>query len=257
MKKAPMRTVPCTVGRSLFWMASKARRPTPGMLKTVSVRIAPPSRMPEVEAEDGDDRRDGRAHAVLEDDGPLAQPLGARGPDVVLGHRLEQVAAQEARVDRGERGGEHEPRHDQRRYHLTGIGEDVAARRVGALALEERELAEVLGEEVERDEAEPVDRGRDRHERRAHRHAVHPRAALDGGDDPHRDPDQQPHDRGADRQRHGGGQAVEDLRLDRDVVLEAVAEVEVEDEPVQVLQVLDVPRLVEAERVADRRQQLR
>ena len=188
---------------------------------------------------------------------PLAKPLRPRGADVVLGHRLEQVAAQEARVDRGERGGEHAPRHDQRRDHLAGIGEDVAGRRIGALALEERELAEVLGEEVQRDEAEPVDRGRDRDERGAHRRAVHPGAALDGGDDADRDADEQPHDGAAGRERRGGGQPVEDLRLDRDVVLVAVAEVEVEDQPVQVLQVLDVPRLVEAERVADRGEQLR
>src|ERR1700754_2757680 len=44
---------------------------------------SPAEQDPEVEAEDGDDRRDGRAHAVLEDDGPLAQPLGPRGADVV------------------------------------------------------------------------------------------------------------------------------------------------------------------------------
>src|SRR5690348_8025316 len=43
----------------------------------------------EVEAEDRDDRRDRRAHAVLEDDLALLQALGASGPDVVLGHRLE------------------------------------------------------------------------------------------------------------------------------------------------------------------------
>src|SRR3954447_200947 len=111
---------------------------------------SPAEEDPEVEPEDGDDRRDGRAHAVLEDDGPLAQALRAGGADVVLGHRLEQVAAQEAGVDRGERRGEDAPRHDQRRDHLAGIVEDVAAGGVGALALEERELAEILGEEVER-----------------------------------------------------------------------------------------------------------
>ena len=43
---APISTVPCTIGRSAFWIASNAVRPMPGMLKTVSVRIAPPNRMP-------------------------------------------------------------------------------------------------------------------------------------------------------------------------------------------------------------------
>ena len=86
MKKAPMRTVPCTVGRSLFWMASNARRPTPGMLKTVSVRIAPPRRMPRsrprmvtigvIAERDGDDyvlngRKWWTSGAMREKSGPL------------------------------------------------------------------------------------------------------------------------------------------------------------------------------------------
>ncbi len=38
--------MPWIVARSPRWIASKAKRPTPWMLKTVSVRIAPPIRMP-------------------------------------------------------------------------------------------------------------------------------------------------------------------------------------------------------------------
>ena len=75
----------------------------PGMLKTVSVRIAPPSRMPMsrpstvttgVIALRTPWRRITRA---------LREALGARGADVVLAQHVEQRAAQQARVDRGER----------------------------------------------------------------------------------------------------------------------------------------------------------
>ena len=46
MKKAPIRTVPWIIGRSAFTIESYASLPTPGMLKTVSTRIVPPSRIP-------------------------------------------------------------------------------------------------------------------------------------------------------------------------------------------------------------------
>ena len=45
-ENAAISTVPWTVGRSLFWIASNASRPSPGMLKTASMRIAPPSSRP-------------------------------------------------------------------------------------------------------------------------------------------------------------------------------------------------------------------
>src|SRR4051795_198475 len=49
----------------------------------------------------GDERGDGAAHSVAQHDPPLAQPLRARGADVVLREHLHQVAAQEPRVDGG------------------------------------------------------------------------------------------------------------------------------------------------------------
>src|SRR6476620_11346422 len=58
---------------------------------------------PEVEAEDGDDRRDRRSNAVLEDDDALLQALGPGCSYVVLGHRREEIAPQEAGIDGGER----------------------------------------------------------------------------------------------------------------------------------------------------------
>src|SRR5215213_3651397 len=209
----------------------------------------------QVEAEDGDDRGDRGAQAVLEDDLPLVEALGAGGADVVLAHHVEQVRAEEARVDRRERGREDEPREQQRRGPLDGV---VGERRVLARALEDRdELAEVVGEEVDRDEADPVDRRGDGQQGEAHGGSVEDRAPLDGGDDPDRDADQQPHDRAADRERGGGGEPIEQGLPDRDVVLVRVAEVEVEDQVPHVDQVLDVPRLVEPQVLPDRRDQLR
>src|SRR3954453_20472470 len=95
----------------------------------------------EIEAEDGHDRRDRGAQAVLEDDAPLAQALRPRGADVVLPHDVEQVGAQETRVDRRERGREHDPGKEQRGGPLDRV---LRERRVLPRALEDRgELAEV------------------------------------------------------------------------------------------------------------------
>ena len=84
-------------------------------------RIANLEQDAQIEPEDRHDRRDRRADAVAENDAPLAQPLGARGADVVLGHRVDQVAAQEPRVDRRERRGQYEPRQYQRTEPLRGV----------------------------------------------------------------------------------------------------------------------------------------
>ena len=132
----------------------------PGMLNTVSVRIAPPNRMPRSRPKDRHDRRDCGPKTVLEHDGPLGKSLGARSADVVLTHRLGQGAAREPRIDRCERGRENEPGQAECRYNLAGIGQDVAGQGIRPLTFEDREqLAEVLREEVERHESEPEDRG--------------------------------------------------------------------------------------------------
>src|SRR5215203_6972398 len=52
----------------------------------------------QVEAEDGDDRGDRGAQAVLEDDPPLVEALRPGGADVVLAHDVQQVRTQEAGV---------------------------------------------------------------------------------------------------------------------------------------------------------------
>src|SRR3954471_16280286 len=97
----------------------------------------------DVDAGRGHERRDRAAHAVAQHDAALAQALRARGTDVVLRHRLDQVAAQEARVDRGERSGQHEPRQDQRCEPLRRI---LGQGHVAARPLEDLDLPDVVRE---------------------------------------------------------------------------------------------------------------
>src|SRR3954470_14088973 len=59
----------------------------------------------EVQAEDRDDRRDRRAHAVLEDDASLPEALRAGGAYVVLVEHIDEVRSHEARIDGRECGG--------------------------------------------------------------------------------------------------------------------------------------------------------
>src|SRR3954449_11022174 len=103
----------------------------------------------DVDAGRGDERRDRAAHAVAQHHPALAQPLRARGSDVVLRHHLDQVAAQEARVDGREGGGEYEPGQYQRAEPLLRV---LGERHVRAGAVEDLDLADVVGEEKQRDE---------------------------------------------------------------------------------------------------------
>jgi hypothetical protein len=117
--------------------------------------------------------------------------------------------------------------------------------------------ADVLGEEVKGDQAEPVDRRGDRQQRAAHRDAVQQRPAAHRRDDPDGQADRQPHDHGADGERDRGRQAVGDLLADRRVVLVAVTEIEVQDHLLHIAVVLRVNRLVQAEVVPDLLDELR
>ena len=102
MNTAPKSTVPWIAGRSELMIASYANRPTPGMLNTVSVRTAPPSRIPMSRPASGDRRQRG-AQPVAEHDATLRQPLRAGGADVVLAENLDQVPAHHPRVEGRER----------------------------------------------------------------------------------------------------------------------------------------------------------
>ena len=227
----------------------------PGMLNTVSVRIAPPSRMPMSRPAAVTIGVIAAAHAVAEDHPPLGEALRARGADVVLVHRLDQVRAQQARVERGERGREHEPRHDQRREPRRRV---VAERDVAAGAREDRELADVVGEQVEDDEAEPVDGRRDRRPaRRPSRRGRSGCAAVIAEMIPTEMPTASQMTAAPRASEIVAGRRSKICGPDRDVVLVAVAEVEVEMRLLHVVAVLLVQRLVEAEVVADLLDQLR
>ena len=150
------------------------------------------------------------AHAVAQDHAPLLEALGPRGADVVLVEHLEQRAAQQARVDRGERRREHEPRQDQR---LEPLDRRVARRACTPPGPRRRQAEdpEVGREQVQGDEAEPVDGRGDRDEREADGQAVEDRAVLDGGDDADGEAERQPDHHAAERERDRRGQVLEDL----------------------------------------------
>ena len=57
-------TMPMITGRSCWLIASMAVLPSPGRLNTVSVTTTPPSSVPDVDAELGDDRGQGAAQPV-------------------------------------------------------------------------------------------------------------------------------------------------------------------------------------------------
>ena len=114
-------TTPSTVGRS--WVIAPLIR-EPAEPLDVEDRLGDDRAADEqrdVEAEDRDDRGQARAQPVLEDHPPLGQALRARGADVVLAERLEQVVAGQARVDRDVEEGEHAPRED----HVREPGADA------------------------------------------------------------------------------------------------------------------------------------
>ena len=90
------------------------------MLKTDSVMIAPPTSSAQSSPKMRHDRGQARAQPVLEDHAALREALRARGADVVLAERLEQVVARQARVDRHVEQGEHDPGQD----HVAEEGPD-------------------------------------------------------------------------------------------------------------------------------------
>ena len=106
-------TTPSTVGRSCVIGAVVGE---PAEALEVEDRLGDDRAADEqrdVEPEDRHDRRQARAQAVLEDHLPLGEPLCARGADVVLAERLEQVVARQAGVDRHVEHREHDPGQDQ------------------------------------------------------------------------------------------------------------------------------------------------
>ena len=162
MKKAPSSTVPWIIGRSAFYDRVVREPADAGDVEHGLDQDRAAEQDPDVEPGGGDDRRDRAAQAVAEDHAPLAEPLRARRANVVLGHHLDHAAAHQPRVEGGERGREHEPRHDQRPEPQPRV---LRERHVAARAHEEVELPDVVREQIEGDQAEPVDRRRDRDQR--------------------------------------------------------------------------------------------
>ena len=111
-RPAPARCTPRIAAGRCAGIDCTTSLPTPVRLNTVSVMIAPPSSAAEVEADHRDERRQAGPQAVLADHPALGEALGARRADVVLAHRLDQVAAGHAGVERREQEREHDPGHD-------------------------------------------------------------------------------------------------------------------------------------------------
>src|SRR5713226_9525108 len=139
----------------------------------------------ELHADDGHDRDERVAEGVLEDDGPLRQPLGARGADVRVPEDLEEARANQA----GDDGRVVQPD--------RGRGVDQAA--PAALA-RSRQPAELEREDEDEEQAEPEARHRDAAERDEHRQPIEPGVRAERGQDAE---DEAKRDRDGDRR---GGQ---------------------------------------------------
>ena len=101
-------TPPCTARKSRAETASTSQRPTPGQAKIVSVMIAPPSRITELEADHGDRRDERVLEHVDEQHAPLGQALRPRGAHVVLRQHVEHRGARHARDHRERDRAEHD-----------------------------------------------------------------------------------------------------------------------------------------------------
>jgi hypothetical protein len=180
----------------------------------------------------------------VHDDLPFGDTLRARRADVVLTEDVDQVAAHHAGVEGCKPRRQDDPGHEQRREPAPGI---LGEGRVAPRAREERDQPDVVREEEQCEQTEPVDRRRDRDQGAAHRGAVDDRAPAERRDDPDGDRDEDPDDERAEGERDRDGKPGEELRPNRDLVLVRVAEVEVERQPFDEAPVLDVDGLVEPE----------
>ena len=99
MMNAPRTVTPMTVGKSFVAIDWTASCPIPGSPKTVSVMNGSAEQQADVQPQHRDDRGERAAQTVLVDHPALGQALRAGCPDVVLVHRLDQVAADHPRVE--------------------------------------------------------------------------------------------------------------------------------------------------------------
>ena len=245
----------------MAWIESE---PSPRRLNTDSVMIVVPIKRADIDAEDGDDRRQRGAQAVLDHDRPPIEALGPRRADVVLVHRLEHVRAGQPRVERGEQERQAEPGQEQAEEPLDRIHRDVD---VAAVV---RQPPQRVHEEQQRDRAGEEDGERDGGERTGHAGAVRDRARLETGQCAHEEAADEPQDRGADAEADRHGKRLPDERRYEFIAAERVSEARegaghrsaravgdvLAEEAGEVGPVLRRERLVEAEPVGQGLQQL-
>ena len=107
-------TTPCTTRYSRLKIDSTASCPTPGIAKKYSTMTEPPMRvpklMPNTVSSENDDGRSACRSRMCQ----VGQALGAGHEHEVLLQRGDEVAAEQARVDGGQAGGEHRDRQRDR-----------------------------------------------------------------------------------------------------------------------------------------------
>jgi hypothetical protein len=93
------------------------------MVKTCSVRTAPESRRPELQAQHGHDRQQSVAQRVPDHDHEAVRPLGAGGAHEVLLQHLEHRGAHLTHEHRGQPRAQHERGHEHALQVLDGASE--------------------------------------------------------------------------------------------------------------------------------------
>ena len=255
---AATRVTPMITGRSCCRIAVTDSQPSPRRLKTVSVRTVPPSSWPRSRPKMVTIGVSAARRPCLHDDAAPRQALGASGADVVLAHRLEHVRAGKPGVEGREEERQRDPGQDHALEPLRRIAGDGRVRGVS------HPFQPVL-EDQQQQRAGEEDRQRHAGERRRHAGAVEDRSGVQAGQGADEHATDQPQDRGADSQAQGHRKCLPYQRADGRVLLERVAEARrvavhvvvpsvsslAEEDAVQPVPVLLVPRQVEAELVLE------
>ena len=178
-------------GMSRLEIASNASRPTPGQANTLSVRTAPPSKQPGLQADHRDDRNQRVAQRVLEHDRvarralwrgrsgcsrcrrPRAWPLRVILATIASGI-VPSVRAGSTRCQSPSSAARHVPgqqrvEHDQVRARRNRVAQRDPA---GDREEVEADVRGQHGQQIDQHPAEPKDRDRDAYQHGAHRERV-------------------------------------------------------------------------------------